>query len=83
MATPFTVDVATVEEGAKLLIILADYDLFQLEHNIKPDFSNAGGLDQFDSDSDGKGTPGWISWFDEETSEDDPIAWLEAKGMKV
>ena len=36
-------------ETAKFLMdTLADYDLFQLEHNIKPDYSNAGGIEVFE-----------------------------------
>lgn len=41
----FCVPVNTVEEGKKVLDILAAYDLFQLQHNVKPDFCNMGGLE--------------------------------------
>ena len=41
---PFEVPVPTQEEGVRLLNALAAYDLFQLAHHIKPDYSNAGGL---------------------------------------
>ena len=41
---PFEVPVPTWEEGIRLLNTLAAYDLFQLAHHIKPDYSNAGGL---------------------------------------
>jgi hypothetical protein len=58
---PFEVPVSTVEEGAKILRVLADYDLFQLKHHIKPDFSNAGGLNQWcEEDND------WESWYYED-----------------
>jgi hypothetical protein len=40
----FRVPVASLEEGVKLLIVLADYDLFQYKNRIKPDYSNAGGI---------------------------------------
>ncbi len=72
----FTVPVASVADGAKLLRVLADYDAFQFEHNVKPDYSNAGGLQQWDEDSDGEGSPGWVDWCDEETGCDDPEEWL-------
>lgn len=36
--------VPTIEAGAVLCEALAKYDLFQLRHNIKPDYANAGGL---------------------------------------
>lgn len=79
--TAFTVDVESVAEGARLLDTLARYDLFQMEHNIKPDFCNAGGLNQLSDNFDGEGTPGWESWYDEDTGEDDPIAWLEQQAV--
>lgn len=75
----FSVEVASVEEGVKLLDVLAMYDLFQLAHNIKPDFANTGGLRRWCADFDGEGRAGWEGWYDEETGEDDPRAWLAAK----
>lgn len=72
---PFTVDVSTVEEGVRVMDILAKYDQFQFENNIKPDYCNAGGIQQFCEDN-GEGVPGWEDWFDEETGEDDPRQWL-------
>lgn len=54
--TPFVVPVENLVEAKLLLNTLADYDLFQLSHRIKPDYSNAGGLEQLDSDGD------WIEW---------------------
>lgn len=41
---PFTVAVASIEEGRKVCHVLAAYDIFQLENRIKPDFCNAGGI---------------------------------------
>ena len=75
----FTVDVSTVEEGVKVMRVLANYDRFQFENKVKPDYCNAGGLNQWDDDSDGEGTPGWCSWFDDDTGEDDPVAWLSSR----
>jgi len=72
MRKPFTVDVESAQEGAKILDVLANYDLFQLRNRIKPDYSNAGGLRRWCAD-DGDGHPGWEDWYDEETGEDDPI----------
>ena len=62
----FEVDVSSVEEGAKLMTVLANYDLFQFENNIKPDYSNVGGLQMLDEDDE------WVDWYDYETGEDDP-----------
>lgn len=61
----FAVDVASPQEAAKLLAVLAAYDLFQLENKIKPDYSNMGGLRVWDADADGEGHPGWIEWHNE------------------
>ena len=42
-----------------MLDMLANYDLFQLENNIKPDYSNMGGLSVFE---DGE----WCEWESED-----------------
>ena len=72
---PFHFHVKDVQDGVTVMDALALYDLFQFKHNIKPDYSNAGGLESYCPD-------GWESWCDEETGEDDPkkyLAMLEAK----
>ena len=79
---PFTHSVPDVRTGIILMDALAMYDLFQFEHNVKPDYSNAGGLRRWCEDSDGEGTPGWEDWYDEETGEDDPEAWLEEANIR-
>lgn len=56
---PFTVNVSTIAEAQKLLTVLADYDLFQYRHRIKPDYANTGGLMVFE---DGE----WTDWYDDE-----------------
>lgn len=71
----FEVEVSSVEEGVKLMSILARYDLFQFEHGIKPDYSNVGGLLMLE---DGE----WVDWCDYETEEDDPERWLESRAAK-
>lgn len=40
----FYVPVQSVEEGKKVMDILAAYDAFQLQNRIKPDYTNTGGL---------------------------------------
>ena len=30
-----------------------------------------------------RGVPGWEDWYDEETGEDDPAAWLEAANAEI
>lgn len=59
MDDPFRVEVATVREAKLLLDTLAKYDIFQFENRIKPDYSNAGGLEVFE---DGE----WCEWYDED-----------------
>jgi hypothetical protein len=60
--TAFHVEVSTPKEGKKILNILADYDLFQLKHNIKPDYSNVGGMSVFLTEED----LGWCEWEDKD-----------------
>lgn len=74
--TRFFVKVSSVEEGVKVMNILAEYDLFQLKNNIKPDYCNVGGIEVFEDIGDGKK---WISWYDDETGEDDPVEFLRSK----
>jgi len=49
-------------EAQKLIGTLAYYDQFQYRNNIKPDYSNAGGLEVFE---DGQ----WLEWEDPETGD--------------
>jgi hypothetical protein len=55
----FYVAVNAPFEGKRVLDILAAYDGFQLAHNIKPDYCNAGGLEVWE---DGE----WCDWCDPE-----------------
>lgn len=48
---PFYVPVQNAEEGKKVLDILAAYDAFQLQNRIKPDYSNTGGLQLYNSET--------------------------------
>ena len=72
--TSFRVDVSSVAEGVKILDTLADYDKFQLDNHVKPDYCNAGGLLEFNETSQE-----WEDWYDEESNEDDPRVFLEAQ----
>jgi hypothetical protein len=63
---PFRVAVPDVKTAKLLLTTLADYDIFQYKNRIKPDYSNAGGLECFSQDDDGQ----WCDWYDEETGDD-------------
>jgi len=72
---PFTVDVKSVEEGVKIMDVLAFYDIFQFENNIKGDYANAGGLSMWAYAAPG-GKFGWVDWCDEATCCDDPREYL-------
>lgn len=75
---PFHVDVRDVSEGVKIMDVLADYDAFQFENNIKPDYCNAGGLILFDTDDTTDSPDGsWVDWYDPDTGCDDPKEWLD------
>lgn len=60
--TPFLYPVNNIREAELLLDSLAMYDLFQLKHNIKPDYSNVGGLMVFEDDD-------WCEWCDVESGD--------------
>ena len=55
----FKVYVNTVQEAKKILETLAIYELFKLEYKIKPDYSNAQGLEVYE---DGE----WCDWYNED-----------------
>ena len=79
----FRVDVDSVSEGVKVMDVLADYDLFQYQNNIKPDYCNAGGLIMFDEQDDTDSESGsWVDWFDEETAETDPRVFVSEEKAK-
>lgn len=69
----FEVPVASVAEAKLLLKTLADYDLFQLENRIKPDYSNTGGLLVYDTECPDDDGDCWIDWYNEEGSDIDNV----------
>jgi hypothetical protein len=59
--------VANLVEARLLLDVLAEYDKFQFEHNIKPDYSNTGGCHVFDASDTEDGPDGsWLEWENED-----------------
>lgn len=50
-------NVVDLAQAALLIETLADYDRFQFENRIKPDYANMGGLQVFE-DGD------WVNWYD-------------------
>lgn len=59
---PYIVHVDSLQEAHKIMNVIANYDLFLLEHNHRPDFSNAIVLETFDVDENE-----WVDWYDDET----------------
>lgn len=74
----FIVEVSSLEEAKNISDVLANYDLFQFENRIKPDYSNATVVEEFD-----KVEQEWISWSDEETGIDDIDEYFEYLADKL
>jgi len=62
----FYVYVDNIKEAKQNLEVLAIYDLFQYEYKIKPDYSNAQGLQVYEDKE-------WIDWEDENGTDIDDI----------
>lgn len=66
--------------------VLGNYDLFQLENNIKPDYSNVNGLQMWDETLtdqdliDMELDDRWIDWYYEDSDNyfDDPQEYLDS-----
>lgn len=71
----FEVPVKSAVEGKRILDILADYDLFQFENKVKPDYTNVGGLNVFE---DGE----WVTWYDHKGNAIDELEFND-KGVLV
>ena len=67
MQDSFLVSVSCPKEAKKILDVLAQYDLYQFDNNIKPDYCNAGGLQVEDINGD------WYEWDNEEGETIDEI----------
>lgn len=63
----YHVPVANVKEAKLVLMTLARYDQFQLENNVKPDFSNAQGLERYENVGDNEQKPEleWCEFYDD------------------
>ena len=59
MSEPFYVTVENVAQAKLVLNTLWDYDLFQYERRIKPDYANASGLEEFDGEK-------WREWWSDD-----------------
>lgn len=78
----FKVEVATVEEGVRMMNALADYDLFQYENRIKPDYCNMNGLQMWDETlteedmRDMELSDKWVDWYNDDF--EDPREYIES-----
>lgn len=75
-APTLTIAVPNLEIAAVLLDTLGEYDLFQLENNIKPDYSNAGGLEIYRNGE-------WEEWEDEHGDDIDAAVLSQLTGSAV
>jgi hypothetical protein len=67
--TPFYVNVNNEKEAQLILDTLAEYDKFQFQHKIKPNYTNAGGLERYEPGEDGDRSE-WVTWYEEGTGLD-------------
>lgn len=72
---PFVVLLNSFAQAKVLLDALAQYDLFQLANNVKPDYSNAGGLEIYDAScTNGPGTNyGWTDFYTDDGDDIDAL----------
>ncbi|GMX64502.1 hypothetical protein Elgi_37710 [Paenibacillus elgii] len=76
---PFYVEVEDLHQAKKIMDVLANYDLFQLNNKIKPNYCNTTVLEQWNEEEQE-----WLSWCDEETGIDGVDDYFEHfNGMKV
>lgn len=54
----FYIPVESPEEGKNVMDLLAAYDCFQYNHNVKPDYCNNGGLQYFNEEDNE-----WEDWY--------------------
>jgi hypothetical protein len=69
---PFHVLVENVEKAVLVINTLTRYDEFQLLHKIKPDYSNAGGLEIY---QDGE----WSEYYDDKDRDINEIVDIEVQ----
>ena len=77
MNAVFHAPVASPAEAKKLIATLADYDLFQLANNIKPDYCNVGGLEYFHQDGAPEVLGDCSAWYEWESEDGDNIDGYE------
>lgn len=75
----FYVPVESVEEAKKIMDVLAYYDCYQMNNDIKGDYCNTGGVEVWDSEANE-----WTDWYyeDEDNYFDDVNEYIEAMSDK-
>lgn len=63
-AGTFVMPVPNPETGRRILDALANYDLFQFNNKVKPDYSSASGLEELTDDGDPTDDDAWDAWDD-------------------
>lgn len=76
----FYIPVQSVEEAKKVMDILAAYDCFQYNQNVKPDYCNMGGVEVFNEESQE-----WEDWYYEDDTNffEDVDDYCENKSEKA
>lgn len=69
---PFDVEVEDLKQAKLVMDVLSNYDLFQYENSIKPDYCNVTVLEMWDEEVED-----WCNWYDEETGIDDLDEYFE------
>lgn len=75
----FYVPVNNIAHAVIVLMALSEYDVFEHENNIKPDYSNASGLEEYVK-YPGESTYEWCEWMDDDG---DNIDVYELDGVKA
>jgi glycine/D-amino acid oxidase-like deaminating enzyme len=79
----FHYPVGSIIEARLLLDALAQYDLFQLQNRIKPDYCNTGGLQVFDVLDEHDGPRGsWVEWHDKDGEDIDFYTLEQLRTLK-
>ena len=60
MSNPFLVEVPDIDTAKLVMKALWSYDSYQFDNDIKPDYSNASGLECYNAEADA-----WEEWSDD------------------
>lgn len=71
----FTVEVTELDAAQLLLTTIIDFSIFEFENKVKPDYSDAAGIERWEEDSE----TGW-GWFELDDYEQEEILQAQGKG---